>query len=98
MGIGAGLPGEKLGLETAYSAPKYGLAAFEVGNGEVENMGGGKSKSGLVRNGFSGKRRSSTLGPKVLGLLFGLGKDTTCPGSGETSIGGGIREAAYGVS
>jgi len=30
------------------------------------------------------------LGPKVLGLLFGLGYVMTCPGSGVISIGGGI--------
>lgn len=88
--MGPGLPGDALGLEAAYSPPKYGLGALLDGTGDTENMGGGKS-SCFIRNGFSGKSRSSTFGPNVLGLLFGLGYDNTCPGSGDTSMGGGTR-------
>ena len=62
----------------------------------------GKVKGGYsslrIRKGFSGKRRSSTLGPKVLGLLFGRGKLTKWAGMGDTSIGGGTRGVGYGLS
>ncbi len=61
----------------------------------------GKVKDGysscLNLNGFSGKSKSSTLGPNVLGLLFGRGKLIRCAGMGETSIGGGLG-VGYGFS
>ena len=74
----------------------YGLEDFiddgamvDAGIVDMENMGGGYSSPRNL-NGFSGKSRSSTFGPKVLGLLFGLETDPRCPGSGDSSMGGGI--------
>lgn len=59
---------------------------------------GGMYWSDLSLKGSSGNRRSSTFGPNVLGLLFGLGTETTWPGRDETSIGGGTRGAEKDVS
>jgi hypothetical protein len=61
----------------------------------------GKLKEGYSspreRNGFSGNSRSSTLGPKVLGLLLGRGMLSMCGGMGDTSMGGGApRDAGTG--
>ena len=46
--------------------------------------------------GFSGNKRSSTFGPKVLGLLFGLAMLSMCGGTEETSIGGGLDPVLIG--
>ena len=50
-----------------------------TGCGDMENMVGAYSDP-EVRNGFSVKSRSSTLGPNVLGLLFGLENGITWGG------------------
>ena len=50
---------------------------------------GGPWSSYFILKGFSVNSKSSTFGPKVLGLLFGLEKGTTCEGTAETSMGGG---------
>lgn len=98
MGTGPARTGDMLVVVKPKSGPYRGpVGALVVCSGAIEYIGGMYS-SDLSLKGFSGNKRSSTLGPKVLGLLLGRETETICPGSDETSIGGGIRGAGYGGS